>query len=194
MPLGQNITATAGSAADCLLILRRGLWHGRATRGRKRPAGDHRWRRANCRRSHGSRERGRYRGAAAQVREDGGTRTWSGGAPFPPDPLSPDASIFFGSWCHRAPLVNPHTPLPRRGSSGFGWRACGAGLPNGLAAKPAPLSYIVGAPAGGNTSPLPVVEEALPVEAQEPPAAAGVNPEPVATETHDSHSSCSRSR
>jgi hypothetical protein len=98
---------------------------------------------------HGSCERGRYRGAAAQVREDDCARTAARGrgaaAPLSlPIPFLPMLPLFFllGSQRRWAPLVNPHTPLPRRGSRGFGWRVGGAGLPNRLAAKPAPLSYI----------------------------------------------------
>jgi hypothetical protein len=80
-------------------------------------------------------------GAVAQVCEDGGARTRSGGVPFPIPflPMSCRFLFFAGSRRRWTPLVSPHTPLPRRGSSGFGRRACDASLPNRLAAKSSPL-------------------------------------------------------
>jgi hypothetical protein len=54
-----------------------------------------------------------------------------------PTPFLPMVLLFFsGFTVSLAPLVNPHTPIARRGSRGFGQRACDEGLPNRLTVKP----------------------------------------------------------
>jgi hypothetical protein len=75
-----------------------------------------------------------------RLREDGGARTRSGGAPFPPDPLSPDAASVFSSG-FTAPLgpigqpayTAPPTRLKRVWLAGwrrgFAQQACGKARP-----------------------------------------------------------------
>jgi hypothetical protein len=65
------------------------------------------------------------------------------------DPLSPDPSrrrhrspFLQSSRRRRVPIKARITPLPNAGSSWAVQRVCGAGLPSGLAAEPAPLAYI----------------------------------------------------